>query len=59
MKAKKKPLDTHTPEELGIDVSPRLEVLRVLEPAGRAAGVRVNSADELVEKLRNEAKVIS
>ena len=58
MKAKKKPLDTHTPEELGIDVSPRLEVLRVLEPAGRAAGVRVNSADELVEKLRNEAKVI-
>jgi electron transfer flavoprotein beta subunit len=41
-----------------MDVSPRLEGLRVLEPAGRAAGVRVNSADELVEKLRNEAKVI-
>jgi len=58
MKAKKKPLDTYTPEELGIDVSPRLEVLRVLEPPGRTAGVRVNSADELVEKLRNEAKVI-
>ena len=58
MKAKKKPLDTHTPEEFGINVSPRLEVLRVLEPPGRAAGVRVESADELVEKLRNEAKVI-
>ena len=58
MKAKKKPLDTHTPDELGVDVTPRLEVLQVLEPPGRAAGVRVNSADELVEKLRNEAKVI-
>jgi electron transfer flavoprotein beta subunit len=58
MKAKKKPLDTHTPEELGVDVSPRLEILQVVEPPARAAGVRVSSAEELVDKLRNEAKVI-
>ncbi len=58
MKAKKKPLDTVTATELGVDVAPRLEVLKVVEPPARAAGVRVSSAAELVEKLRNEAKVI-
>ncbi len=58
MKAKKKPLDTVTATELGVDVAPRLEVLKVVEPPARAAGVRVSSAAELVEKLRNEAKGI-
>ncbi len=58
MKAKKKPLDTVTATELGVDVAPRLEVLKVVEPPARAAGIRVSSAAELVEKLRNEAKVI-
>ena len=58
MKAKKKPLDTVTATELGVDAAPRLEVLKVVEPPARAAGVRVSSAAELVEKLRNEAKVI-
>jgi electron transfer flavoprotein beta subunit len=58
MKAKKKPLDTFTPEALGVDVSPRLETIRVINPPARAAGARVTSAAELVDKLRNEAKVI-
>lgn len=58
MKAKKKPLETFSPDDLGVDVSPRIEVLRVIEPPARAAGVKVSSAEELVEKLRNEAKVI-
>ena len=58
MKAKKKPLETFSPDDLGVDVSPRIVVLKVIEPPARAAGVKVSSAEELVEKLRNEAKVI-
>ena len=51
-------LETFSPDDLGVDVSPRIEVLKVIEPPARAAGVKVSSAEELVEKLRNEAKVI-
>lgn len=58
MKAKKKPIDVFTPEDLGVDVAPRVTVLKVVEPAARDAGVKVSSAVELVEKLRQEAKVI-
>ncbi|MEK9725734.1 MAG: electron transfer flavoprotein subunit beta/FixA family protein [Rhodospirillaceae bacterium] len=58
MKAKKKPIDTLAPADLGVDVAPRLTTLKVTEPAGRAAGVKVESVAELVDKLRNEAKVI-
>ena len=59
MKAKKKSLDTLTPEELNVDASPRIETLKVSPPPERAAGVIVESVDELVEKLKNEAKVIT
>ena len=52
MKAKKKPLDETTPETLGVDVAPRLKVLKTAEPAGRSAGVKVASAAELVSKLK-------
>jgi electron transfer flavoprotein beta subunit len=52
MKAKKKPLDETTPETLGVDVAPRLKVLKTAEPAGRTAGVKVGSAAELVAKLK-------
>jgi len=58
MKAKKKPIDTLTPADLGVDVSPRLTVVSVTEPPARKAGVKVASVAELVDKLRNEAKVI-
>ena len=58
MKAKKKPIDEVTPEELGVDVTPRLTVLKVEEPPKRSAGVKVSSVKELVEKLRDEAGVI-
>ena len=58
MKAKKKPIDVLTPEDLGVDISNRIEVLEVNEPPAREAGVMVSSAAELVDKLRNEAKVI-
>ena len=58
MKAKKKPIDTLTPGELGVDVTPRLETLKVEEPETREAGVIVADAAELVAKLRTEAKVI-
>ena len=58
MKAKKKPIDVFTPEDLGVGVAPRVTVLKVVEPAARDAGVKVSSAAELVEKLRQEAKVI-
>jgi len=58
MKAKKKPIETITPSDLGIEVSPRLVTLKVEEPAKRSAGVKVGSVAELVEKLKNEAKVI-
>ena len=58
MKAKKKPLETLTPEALGVDVAPRLKTLKVQEPPKRSAGKLVKSVQELVEKLKNEAKVI-
>ena len=58
MKAKKKPLDTLTPEALGVDVAPRLTTLKVAEPPKRVAGIKVADVRELVEKLKNEAKVI-
>ena len=58
MKAKKKPLETLKPDALGVDVSPRLSTLKVEEPPKRKAGVKVADAKALVEKLRNEAKVI-
>lgn len=58
MKAKKKQLDVTTPADLGIDIAPRLTTLKVVEPAGREAGIIVENAAELVNKLRNEAKVI-
>ena len=58
MKAKKKPLDSVTPADLGIDVTPRLTTLKVEEPAGRKAGVKVGSVADLVAKLKTEAKVI-
>ena len=59
MKAKKKPLDVIAVADLGVDIAPRLTVLKVTEPPQRQAGVKVESVAELVEKLRNEAKVIS
>ena len=58
MKAKKKPLDTVQPIDLGVDVSPRLTTLKVVEPAARSAGVKVADVAQLIEKLKNEAKVI-
>ena len=58
MKAKKKPLDTLSPSDLDVDVTPRTEVVSVVEPPAREAGGRGGSAEELVEKLKNEAKVI-
>jgi electron transfer flavoprotein beta subunit len=58
MKAKKKTLETLKPEALGVDIAPRLRTLKVIEPAKRKAGVKVPDAKALVEKLRNEAKVI-
>nr|WP_329956944.1 electron transfer flavoprotein subunit beta/FixA family protein [Burkholderia gladioli] len=58
MKAKKKPLETVKPEDLGVDVSPRLKTLKVSEPPKRAAGVKVADVKTLVEKLKTEAKVL-
>ncbi len=58
MKAKKKPLDVMTPDDLGVDVTPRLAYLSVEEPAKRQAGMKVADVAELVSKLKNEAKVI-
>jgi len=58
MKAKKKTLETLKPDALGVDVAPRLQTLKVVEPAKRKAGAKVPDAKTLVEKLRNEAKVI-
>ena len=58
MKAKKKPIDTLTPEQLGVDVAPRLVTLKVEEPAKRQGGVKVGSVEELVTKLKTEARVI-
>jgi electron transfer flavoprotein beta subunit len=59
MKAKKKPIDEKTPDAYGVDISPRLEVLKTTEPAGRKAGVKVKTVGELIDKLRNEAGVLS
>ncbi len=59
MKAKKKPLETTTPAALGVDVAPRLATLRVVEPPKRKGGGKVADVAELVDKLRNEAKVLS
>ena len=59
MKAKKKQLDVISPEELGVDMTPTVEVLSVEPPAEREAGIKVESIEELVDKLKNEAKVIS
>jgi electron transfer flavoprotein beta subunit len=58
MKAKKKPLDETSAEALGVDVAPRLTVLKTVEPAGRSAGIKVGSVAELVSKLKNEAGVL-
>lgn len=58
MKAKKKPLNETTPEILGVDVTSRTSILKVEPPAQRAAGITVASIDELLDKLKNEAKVI-
>ena len=58
MKAKKKQLDTVKPEELGVDVAPRLKTLKVSEPPARKAGIKVADVAALVEKLKNEAKVV-
>ena len=58
MKAKRKPFDTTTPEDLGVDVARRTEIVDVAPPPERQAGVKVASVEELVDKLKNEAKVI-
>ncbi|MFB0922709.1 MAG: electron transfer flavoprotein subunit beta/FixA family protein [Alphaproteobacteria bacterium] len=58
MKAKKKPIDEMSPDELGVDIAPRLTTLKVEEPPTRQAGVMVESVAALVDKLKNEAKVI-
>jgi electron transfer flavoprotein beta subunit len=58
MKAKKKPLETVKPADLGVDPAPRLRTLKVTEPAGRKAGIKVADVQALVDKLRNEAKII-
>lgn len=59
MKAKKKTLDTLTPEELGVDLTPTVEILSVEPPSERQAGIKVETVEELVDKLKNEAKVIA
>ena len=58
MRAKKKPIDAVTPEELGVDITPRLTTLKIEEPAKREAGVKLETAAELIDKLANEAGVI-
>jgi electron transfer flavoprotein beta subunit len=58
MKAKKKPIESLKPEDLGVDIAPRLKTLKVEEPAKRKAGIKVKSVQELVDKLHNEAGVI-
>ena len=58
MKAKKKPIEEKTPESYGVDVSPRLEVLKTVEPERRKSGIKVTSVADLVGKLKNEAGVL-
>ncbi|MCH8544629.1 MAG: electron transfer flavoprotein subunit beta/FixA family protein [Alcanivorax sp.] len=59
MKAKKKPLETLSPADIGVDLTPRVKTIKVEPPAERQAGIKVASVEELVDKLKNEAKVIS
>jgi electron transfer flavoprotein beta subunit len=58
MKAKKKPMETFKPEDLGVDVTPRIKTLKVMDPPVRTAGIKVADVAALVDKLKNEAKVI-
>jgi electron transfer flavoprotein beta subunit len=58
MKAKKKPIDDKTPEAYGVDIKPRLQVLKTTEPPGRKSGVKVASVAELVGKLKDEAGIL-
>lgn len=58
MKAKKKPLESFTPDDIGVDFGTRLEVIKVMDPPVRQGGIKVESVDELVDKLKNEAKVL-
>jgi len=58
MKAKKKPIEDKTPADLGVDTAPRLKILKVTEPSARKAGIKVEDAAQLVDKLKNEAGVI-
>jgi electron transfer flavoprotein beta subunit len=58
MKAKKKPMDVIEPSALGVDYKPRLQIIKVAEPAKRKGGIKVKTVDELIDKLKNEAKVI-
>jgi electron transfer flavoprotein beta subunit len=58
MKAKKKPIDEKTPADVGVDIAPRLEVLKTVDPPGRKSGVKVASVAELVAKLKNEAGIL-
>ena len=58
MKAKKKPIDEKAPADVGVDISPRLDVLKTVDPPGRKSGVKVGSVAELVAKLKNEAGVL-
>ena len=59
MKAKKKPIDEKTPESYGVDIAPRIEILKTTEPPGRKAGVKVKTVGELIDKLKNEVGVLS
>ena len=59
MKAKRKPLEKKTPEDFGVELSRTVNTLKVEPPAERPAGIKVNSIQELVDKLKNEAKVVS
>ena len=59
MKAKKKPLDVYTPDDLGVAVTSHLTQIKVEAPAERKAGIKVKDVEELVDKLKNEAKIIS
>jgi electron transfer flavoprotein beta subunit len=58
MKAKKKPLDEKTPADFGVDISPRLKVIKVSEPTARQGGIKVANVDELISKLKTEAGVL-
>src|SRR5579872_4690500 len=58
MKAKKKPIEEKTPADYGVDITPRLKVLKVTEPAKRSGGIKVKSVSELLDKLKNEAGVL-